>query len=458
MNEFFAETAWLPDGWARDVLLSVDADGTLAAVTPGSAPAGAERLRGPVIPGMPNLHSHAFQRAMAGLAERAGASGRDSFWTWRQVMYGFLERIGPEELEAVATQLYVEMLKAGYTAVAEFHYLHHDPAGRPYADPAELSRRILAAAGRAGIRLTLLPVLYAHAGFGGAPPDAGQRRFVNPVDGLFGIWDRLAAAVPGHPRLRLGLALHSLRAVTPGELGEALAALDARAPDAPVHIHVAEQTGEVEDCLAWSGRRPVDWLLDHAPVSERWCLVHATHMSAAETRRLAAGGAVAGLCPTTEANLGDGLFPAVAYLARGGRFGVGSDSHASVSPVEELRWLEYGQRLRHRARALLAEPATPSVASRLWRAAALGGAQALGVPAGELAPGRAADLLVLDADSPPLLGRADGALLDALVFSGNVPVVRDVAVGGRWVVRDGRHPEEDGIRARYGATLCRLTA
>ncbi|HYG90019.1 MAG TPA: formimidoylglutamate deiminase [Azospirillum sp.] len=458
MTEFFAESAWLADGWARNVRFSVDADGTLAAVTPDADPAGAERLQGPVIPGMPNLHSHAFQRAMAGLTERAGGSGQDSFWTWRQVMYGFLDRLGPEELEAVAAQLYVEMLKAGYTAVAEFHYVHHDPAGRPYADPAELSLRVVLAARRAGIRLTHLPVLYAHAGFGGTDPTGGQRRFINPVERLMDIWDRVAAATRGDPRVRLGFAPHSLRAVTPVELADALAALQERAPDAPIHIHIAEQVKEVEDCLAWSGQRPVEWLLDHAPVSERWCLVHATHLSGDETRRLAASGAVAGLCPTTEANLGDGLFPAVAYSAQSGRFGVGSDSHVSVSPVEELRWLEYGQRLFHRARTLLAEPGTPSVASRLWRAAAAGGAQALGIEAGDLSVGKRADFVVLDTDNPALLGKADEGLLDSLVFCGNVPAVRDVAVGGIWVVRDGRHAEEDQIRACYGDAVRRLVA
>ncbi|NYZ11227.1 formimidoylglutamate deiminase [Azospirillum sp. RWY-5-1] len=456
MTAFFAETAWLPGGWARDVRLEVDGGGTLTAVTPGGDPAGAERLRGPVIPGMPNLHSHAFQRAMAGLTERAG--GGDSFWTWRSVMYGFLDRLGPEELEAVATQLYIEMLKAGYTAVAEFHYVHHDPAGAAYADPAELSLRVVAAARRAGIRLTHLPVLYAHSGFGGADPTPGQRRFINGVDGLMRIWDRVAAAGAGDPRLRFGLAPHSLRAVTPEELADAVAALDARDPTAPVHIHIAEQVKEVEDCVAWSGRRPVEWLLDHANLSARWCLVHATHLTDSETRRLAASGAIAGLCPTTEANLGDGIFPAVDYLAAGGRFGVGSDSHVSVSPVEELRLLEYGQRLVHRSRAALGDPAAPSVGERLWRLAADGGAAALGIRAGRLEAGCRADLVVLDPDSPVLGGRPADRMLDSLVFAGNVPAVRDVTVGGAWVVRDGRHAAEEAGLAACTAAVRRLTA
>jgi len=449
MTAYFADAALLPAGWARAVRLDVAVDGTLAAVTTGADPAGTERLAGPVVPGVPNLHSHAFQRAMAGLAERAGGAGQDSFWTWRQVMYGFLASLGPEDVQAIAEQLYVEMLKAGYTGVAEFHYLHHAPDGRPYAERAELALRVAAAARTAGIRLTLLPVLYAHGGFGGQPPAEGQRRFVNGVAGLFAIRDAVARAAPD---VRLGLALHSLRAVTPEETADALAALD---PAAPVHIHIAEQTREVEECLAWSGARPVDWLLDHAPVSERWCLVHATHLSEAETRRLAASGAVAGLCPTTEANLGDGLFPVVEYLAQGGRFGIGSDSHVSVSPIEELRWLEYGQRLTRRARTLLAAPDEPSVGTRLWRDAVEGGARALGISGG-LAAGRPADFLVLDVESPALAGRPLDRLLDALVFSGNRTPVRDVAVAGRLVVRDGRHPQEDAIARRYAATVARL--
>ncbi|WP_029010062.1 formimidoylglutamate deiminase [Azospirillum halopraeferens] len=458
MAAFFADTARLAGGWARNVRLEVDSAGTLSAVTPDAAPDGAERLRGPVIPGMPNLHSHAFQRAMAGLGERAGGTGRDSFWTWRQAMYRFLDRLDPDDLEAVAAQLYVEMLKAGYTAVGEFHYVHNDPAGRPYADPAELSLRVVAAAQRAGIRLTHLPVLYAHAGFGGTAPGEGQRRFVTTLDRLLAIRERVAAVAAGDPRVRVGLAPHSLRAVTPDELTQALNALAVSAPDAPIHIHIAEQVREVDDCLAWSGRRPVDWLLDHAPVSPNWCLVHATHMTDAEVGRLAGSGAVAGLCPTTEANLGDGLFPAVAYGQRGGRLGIGSDSHVSVSPVEELRWLEYGQRLVHRARTLLASPDDGTVAAHLWRTAAAGGAQALGIAAGELAAGRQADFLVLDPDSPVLAAARGDGLFDALVFCGNVPAVRDVAVGGRWVVRDGRHDAEDPIRHRFTEAMRRLTA
>jgi formimidoylglutamate deiminase len=404
---------------------------------------------------MPNLHSHAFQRAMAGRTERAG-EGEDSFWTWRQVMYGFVARLDPDALEAIAAQLYVEMLKAGYASVAEFHYLHHDPEGRPYADPAEMSWRILSSAHTAGIALTHLPVLYAAGGFGGAPAGAAQRRFLNDADGFFRIVERVAQAAKDAPELRVGIAPHSLRAVPPDLLSEAAARLDALLPGAPIHIHIAEQVKEVEECRAWSGASPVEWLLDHAAVDGRWCLVHATHMAEAETRALAKSGAIAGLCPTTEANLGDGFFPAVEYARASGVFGVGSDSHISVSPVEELRWLEYGQRLNTLCRLVGASAEQPHCGARLWRDALAGGAQALGRSIGRLAPGCRADLIRIDDRHPILAGRRGEGLLDALVFSGNVNLVRDVMVGGRWIVQDGRHPRRDEIAAAYRAVVTSL--
>ncbi len=454
-SRLFAERAFLPDGWAERVRIEIGADGLIRQLATGGEPGDAERASGPVIPAMPNLHSHAFQRAMAGRSERAGG-GEDSFWTWRQVMYGFVGRLDPDGLEAIATQLYVEMLKAGYGAVAEFHYLHHDVEGRPYADPAEMSWRILAAARTAGIALTHLPVLYSAGGFGGAPAGVGQRRFLNDLDGFFRIVERVAEAAKGAADLRIGIAPHSLRAVSPELLENALARLDAVLPGAPVHIHIAEQVKEVEDCVAWSGARPIEWLLEHAAVNERWCLVHATHMNETETEALARSGAVAGLCPTTEGNLGDGFFPAVAYLGAGGRFGIGSDSQISVSPVEELRWLEYGQRLLHRRRNLLHAAEGGSTGAQLWRRAAEGGTQALGLATGRIAVGGRADLVVLDPQCPTLAGLAGDALLDGLVFAGNLSAVRDVMVGGRWVVRDGRHAREEEIAARYRATLARI--
>ncbi len=457
MSGLFCDRVLLPEGWAANVALRFDGRGTLTAVERDAEPGGLPWASGPVIPGMPNLHSHAFQRAMAGLAERAGPS-EDSFWTWREAMYGFVRRLTPDAAEAVAALLYMEMAKQGYTAVAEFHYLHHDRDGRPYADRAEMSRCILAAADTAGIGLTHLPVLYAHSGFGGKPPSDGQKRFINDVDGLLSIVAAMRDAMGDRAGRRVGLALHSLRAVTPEEMRDALAGLDSVAPGAPIHIHIAEQTAEVDDCVAWSGKRPVEWLLDNAAVGDRWCLVHATHLTAEETDRLAASGAIAGLCPTTEANLGDGLFPAGPFLAKGGRFGVGSDSHISVSAAEELRVLEYGQRLVQRRRNVLRVGEGSSIGGGLYRAAVAGGAQALGQPVagGGIRVGQPADLVVLDADNPKLLSRDDDSLLDAYVFASDGHAVRDVVAAGRTVVRNGRHVREDAILAAYRQAITGL--
>jgi formimidoylglutamate deiminase len=455
MTVLFAETALLPVGFADRVRLEVDARGDLAEIEIGAGPGGAERLAGVVLPGMPNVHSHAFQRAMAGLAERL-APGEASFWTWREVMYRFLERIGPHELRAIATQLYVEMLEAGYTAVGEFHYLHHQPDGRPYADPAELSSAIIEAQQSSGIGLTHLPVLYMAGGFGGVPPEAGQRRFVHDPDRFAELLEGLAPRFAANPDLRLGLAPHSLRAVPDQALRDVVALADRIDPAAPIHIHVAEQVKEVRDCLEWCGARPVHHLFDTAPVGPRWCVIHATHMNEAETAMLARSGAVAGLCPTTEANLGDGLFDLGGYLAAGGRFGIGSDSHVSISPIEELRWLEYGQRLDGLRRLVAASEEQPHCGARLWRDGLAGGAQALGRRIGRLEPGYRADLIRLDAAHPILAGRAGEILLDALVFSGNVNLVRDVMVGGRWLVRDGRHVRREEIAEGYRAAVKRL--
>ncbi len=452
----FAPAAYLPGGWAEGVRFELADDGSLASVASGVAAGPAERLAGPVIPGMPNLHSHAFQRAMAGMAEHA-AAGQEDFWTWRHVMYGFVERLGPDEIEAIAAELYVELLESGYTSIGEFHYLHHAPDGTPYADPAELSERIIQAAAGTGIGLTLLPVLYQSSGFGDKPAGAGQRRFLNSTDQFLRLIDLLSKRHRNDPEISIGIAPHSLRAVPPAALDEAVNGVFALDRAAPVHIHIAEQTREVEECLAWSGRRPVEWLLDRQPVDRRWCLVHATHMSDAETKALAESGAVAGLCPTTEANLGDGFFPAGAYLAAGGAFGIGSDSHISTSPIEELRWLEYGQRLKLRKRNLLAPPGS-SVGAALYVKALAGGAQALARPIGRLEKGARADLIVLDPATPTLAQRTGDRLFDALVFAGNQNPVKDVMVGGVWQVRDGRHRAREPVRQRFRKALSVLGA
>lgn len=458
----FAESALLPTGWRRDVRFDVGEDGMLVDVVPGAAPpVGCERLAGPVLPGLVDLHSHAFQRAMAGLTERSGPAP-DSFWTWRQIMYRFLERLDPEDVEAIAALLYAELLESGYTGVAEFHYLHNDPTGRPYADPAELSLRILTAARDTGIGLTLLPVLYRHSGFGGAEPTPGQRRFVLGVDEYAALLATLHRRIGELPHARLGIAPHSLRAVTAEELRDAVAAIDALDPTAPIHIHIAEQEAEVSACEAFTGARPVEWLLNRGPcaIGPRWCLVHATQTEPAELDALARSGAVVGLCPTTEANLGDGLFGAPRFLAQGGRFGVGSDSNVCVDPFEELRLLELAQRLVLKRRNVLAGQAAldseRSVGSLLLAAALAGGAQAAGQPTSELLPGRRADLVVLDAESPGLLGREGEAVVDAAVFGPGRRIVRDVLCAGRFRVREGRHVDAAAIRARYARAIARL--
>ncbi len=439
LNRLFAADALLPTGWARNVLLAWDAQGRLTAVMPASAaPAGVPQADGPVIPGLPNLHSHAFQRAFAGLTEFRSAQA-DSFWSWRTQMYRFAARITPDQLEAIATWLYIEMLEAGYTAVCEFHYVHHDLDGRPYADDATLSQCLLRAARTAGIGLTLLPVLYQTAGFGEAPPTEGQRRFIRRTHNLLRLLDRLNPLCDAQGA-RLGLAPHSLRAVPPQALREALAGLHALDATAPVHIHIAEQTAEVDACLAWSGQRPVEWLLDHAPVDARWCLVHATHLSPQECVRAAASGAVAGICPSTEANLGDGIFDMPAWQSAGGRWGLGSDSHATVSAAEELMLLEYSQRLQTRQRNVLATAGQPDTATAMLLAAVAGGAQAAGRPVAGLAVGQQADFVMLDARHLALDGLNGPDALSAHVFASHrTSAVQAVWVGGEQRISAGRH-------------------
>jgi formimidoylglutamate deiminase len=402
---------------------------------------------------MPNLHSHAFQRAFGGLTEYRGAA-QDSFWSWRSLMYRFAAAVTPDELEAIATSLYVEMLEAGYTSVCEFHYVHHDHDGRPYADDAALSMCLLRAAARAGIGLTLLPVLYQTSGFGGTPPSEGQRRFIRSTDNMLALLQKLKPLCEAQGA-RLGLAPHSLRAVPPDSLREALAGLHAMDTAAPVHIHIAEQTAEVDACLAWSGQRPVQWLLEHAYVDARWCLVHATHMTPEESMRAARTGAVAGLCPSTEANLGDGIFDAASWLQGGGRWGVGSDSHACVNAAEELMLLEYSQRLATRQRNVLASIDQPSVATAMMLAAVAGGAQASARPVAGMAVGQQADFMELDAQH--LLVRdlpSPEAMLSAHVFASHrQSALLRVWVRGRLRVQSGRHDLHDsalrgGVSAR----------
>ena len=452
----WAADALLPAGWARDVLLTWNPDGQLTAVTPDSArPEGVPDVDGPVMPGLPNLHSHAFQRAFAGLTEFRSEQA-DSFWSWRMQMYRFARHITPGQLEAIATWLYIEMLEAGYTSVCEFHYVHHDPDGRAYADDATLSLCLLRAARTAGIGLTLLPVLYQTAGFGGTPPADGQRRFIRSTANMLQLLERLKPLCDAQGA-RLGLAPHSLRAVPPDALREALAGLHALDATAPVHIHIAEQTAEVEACLAWSGQRPVEWLLNHAPVDARWCLVHATHLSAQEIIRAAATGAVAGICPSTEANLGDGIFDMPDWLSAGGRWGLGSDSHATVSAAEELMLLEYSQRLQTRQRNVLATAQQRHTATAMTLAAVAGGAQASGRAVAGLAVGQQADWVVLDARHLALAGLGAADRLSAHVFASHrTSAVQAVWVAGRRQVTAGRHDQHEPAAQAFVAARHQL--
>ena len=448
----FCERVLLPEGWASDVMIGIDDGGMIVSIQPGrTRDADSMLAAGPVVPALQNLHSHAFQRAMAGLAEKAGSTD-DSFWTWRETMYRLVERMSPDDVEVVATKLYSELLKGGFGHVVEFHYFHHAVTGSGRSDGFEMSARILRAAETAGIGLTHLPVFYAHAGFGGIAPNDGQKPFVHSVDGFLTLLERLAPECKA-VGARLGLAIHSIRAATPDEMR---AILSSEHTGGPIHIHVAEQEREVEDCLAWSGRRPVEYLLDEMPVDGRWCAIHATHMTPDETMRLARSGAVAGLCPATEANLGDGIFPATDFAAQAGAYGIGTDSHVATSVAEELRLLEYSQRLRDRRRNRLAAGPGTSSGRTVFDAVLKGGAQAAGQQTSGIHIGARADLIVLDG-SNPFVGTSTGdQVLDRWLFALGSEAIRDVMAGGQWVVQDGRHRNEDEINRAFREVLLKL--
>ena len=452
MSTLHFASALLPSGWADDVQVVVT-DQTITKVAAGVAPEPHDERHRLAIPGIASLHSHAFQRGMAGLAETRGNSA-DTFWTWRETMYRFALEMTPEDAEAVATLLYAEMLEQGYTRVGEFHYLHHDHDGAPYANPAEMATRIARAAEIAGIALTLLPSFYAHGSFGGAAPHAGQRRFICSVDQFAKLIDATRIAVRTLSGANVGIAPHSLRAVTPDEL----AAIVPLAEAGPVHIHAAEQTREVEECIAWLGWRPVEWLLEHAPVDQRWCLIHATHMTGTETAALAGSGAVAGLCPVTEASLGDGIFPAREFLGAGGRFGIGTDSNVLIGVTDELRQLEYGQRLKHRERNVLSGGPGLSTGRALFEAALTGGAQALAQPIVGLKAGARADIVTLDTAHPSLAGRRGDAVLDGWIFAAGAGTVDTVWAGGAKVVEHGRHRLRESARNTFNEAIRRLVA
>ncbi|WP_137863784.1 MULTISPECIES: formimidoylglutamate deiminase [unclassified Sphingomonas] len=443
--DLWFEKALVPTGWAERVAVRI-ADGRIAEVLTDHDPApGAERHRA-AIPGLGNVHSHGFQRGMAGLSERRGRPD-DDFWSWREIMYRFLDRLTPEDIAAITAQAYAEMLETGYTRVGEFHYLHNDADGACYADPAETAGAIVAAAAQTGIGLTLLPVFYAHSDFGGLPPKAGQRRFLSDVDGFAKLVEASRAKLPADAVL--GVAPHSLRAVTPEELTAAIGLTGG-----PLHIHAAEQTKEVEACLAWSGARPVEWLLDNLDIDRRWTLIHATHLTEAETDRLAASGAVAGLCPVTEANLGDGIFLAERYLSAGGRIATGTDSNIQIDAAQELRSIEYSQRLSLRRRAILS-PEGASVGETLFQAALAGAGQALGVATG-IAPGAPADIVSLNMDHPGFAGASAGTILDRWIFAGRTGAIDCVWRAGTLQVAGGRHVAAEVIANHYRKTLERL--
>lgn len=458
MTTIFAPSALLSEGWADNVLIEVDKDGWIVGLDSFKTPpqdGAAEIVAGPLVPGIPNAHSHAFQRAMAGLAERTSGK-KDTFWNWRETMYRFVDRIEPEDMSALATQLYVEMLKSGYTSVAEFHYVHHQKDGSHYSDRAIMSRSLIQAALEAGIAITHMPSLYAYGGYGAQPAAEGQKRFLNDTAGILRIIEELYGEYRSTAQVTIGFAPHSLRAVSPEMLTESLSAVRKLLPEAPVHMLVAAQQTEVDNCIAWSGSRPVDWLLKNVAVDTNWTFVHATHVDESEVHAMASAGVAAALCPTTEANLGDGIFPLKDYFHQNGVFSIGSGSHVSVNMFEELRWLEYGQRLMHHERTLIGTQDIPSVGATLYDHASRGGARAVGRRTGKIEIGHRADFLVLDPESPALIGKVRDHIFDAAVFAAAENPVRDVMVGGRWVVRERHHRREEQILQNYKKVLKKL--
>jgi len=450
-----------PEGWLSPGYLEIGDDGVIVRVSRNRlGDREAVKLAGYGVPGLSNLHSHSFQRALAGRTEFVTSHrAEDNLWTWREEMYRFVDRLTPDDYEALASLVYLEMLQFGTTAVCEFHYVHHRPGGADYDNRTEMSDRLIAAADRTGLGLTLLPVLYAHGGIG-KPPEHAQRRFVHSVDGYLALFDELRRRCKDRPTLRVGVALHSLRAVTPDETLTMLAGLNDLDAAAKIHIHVSETAREVAEIMAALGARPVQWLLNNVELNNRWCLVHATHLDASELAGATASGAVAGLCPLTEAMLGDGLFRLVEYHRSGGAWGIGTDSHCSISIAEELRVLECGKRLELRRRNVIARSDNEGDSHTgrvLFDSALAGGEQASGQGGGALVQGRRADLVMLDAESNVLLGHGPETALDAWILGGTQNPVRDVMVAGKWVIRNGRHTEEAAIRDGYRKVMARLT-
>jgi len=472
MKKYYAENILLSDGWATDKTITIE-DGIITAITSGKK-SDAIAFSGTVIPGMINCHSHAFQRAFAGFSEQ-GSEGKDSFWTWRKIMYKFLAQLSHDDAQVIAQQLYIEMLKMGYTRVAEFHYLHHDINGNTYSKGesesdsksnsknqspnklATMAHAIFKAAKNSGIGLTMLPVLYQYAGFGQQKPNEGQKRFINSTVQFNQLVSDCFDLTQKYPNTNIGIAPHSLRAVDKESMTQAVEHVRSLDNKAPIHIHIAEQQQEVTDCLQHYSKRPVQWLLDNIKLDKHWCLIHATHINEQEQQGIVASKAIAGICPTTEANLGDGIFPTTDFLSLNGTFAIGSDSHISVNPIEELRWLEYAQRLTKQQRAVLASPETASVGQNLWHRAATGGAQSTNSNTGSISVGKQADLLVLDEKQISLFANKNTHLLDSVIFASQKNTVKDVMVNGHWVIQNGKHEQEQSSADNFAKLLTKLS-
>jgi len=458
-TKIWAASALLAKGWAKNVEITIDDIGNIESILDNTTYQNGKRYN-VIIPGIPNVHSHAHQRAMSGLGERASISpdgSSDSFWSWRKVMYHYLERIQPEHLLHISSLLYLEMLKHGYTCVGEFQYLHHDQSGQAYGNRAEMSLQCLQAAKNVGLGFTGLPVLYRYGGFGDANPLDGQKRFLNDADGFIEIVHQLQKACQNNANCSVGIAPHSLRAVNGDLLANVIEQLGV-GNLAAIHVHVAEQRKEVDDCLAWSQQRPVEWLMNHFEIDQNWCLIHATHMTELETIKLAKSGGIAGICPVTEGNLGDGFFNGVDYFANKGNWAIGSDSHTTTNPVEELRWFEYGQRLLSGKRNVLVADQHANTGRNLLEGTWQGGALACGRKIGQIEPEYRADFVVLDDSNPRLYGRSEDELLDSWIFSGSDNLVRDVYVGGKHVIKNGSHINEENIAQNFRKTLDQLAS
>ena len=445
---YFIKKALLSQGWAKNVRLGVDDKGLIVSLQANVLAEQDDHRLGLVIPGLVNCHSHAFQRAMAGLTEYQ-VSPTDTFWSWRKTMYRFANLVSPEDLQDIASYLYLEMIKQGYTSVAEFHYVHHQPNGKPYSSVSQLSQSVINAANIAGINLTLLPVLYMNAGFGDQALLDDQKRFGNSVDSYLALHDEATRYCSHQSQHSLGMALHSLRAVPASSMTEVISHFKDRAHSCPIHIHIAEQTQEVEQSIKALGKRPVEWLLDKYDIDKQWCLIHATHMTPKETAQVAKSGATVVICPTTEANLGDGLFPLRQYLDDGGQIAIGSDGNTCTNPMEELRWLEYGQRLLSRTRNVASDDRERHTGTNLYRHCLEGGARSIGQKPGALTLGGRADLIVLDDNSADLANIAADSILDVLIFGTSQSLIKDVMVNGTWKITNYHHADEERIRNTF---------